>query len=57
MKMENRVTTLGKIKIDGYRCERCGHEWAPRTRESNSEDPITCPGCKSAYWKTPRKKD
>lgn len=34
-------------------CERCGIEWAPRTKEK----PIHCPNpkCRSAYWDRPRK--
>lgn len=42
-----------KITLDGYRCERCGHEWIPRTKKK--VDPIICPNCKSPYWNTPRK--
>jgi len=40
------------LKLKGYRCERCGHEWVPR----NSAKPIICPLCKTAYWNKPRKK-
>jgi predicted Zn-ribbon and HTH transcriptional regulator len=39
------------IKIDGWRCERCDHEWAPRKK---AEKPRVCPKCKSPYWDTPR---
>ena len=39
------------IKIKGFKCERCEHEWAPR----NKENPIICPKCKSPYWNKPRK--
>ena len=42
-----------KITLDGYRCERCRHEWLPRTKKK--EDPIICPKCKSPYWNKPRK--
>jgi len=43
---------MGKIKIDGYLCERCKHKWVAR----NSEEPRVCPRCKSPYWDRPRKK-
>jgi len=45
---------MGKIKIqvDGFKCERCEHEWIPRSKEH----PIICPKCKSPYWDKPRKK-
>ena len=39
-----------KIEVDGYRCERCGHEWIPR------KEPRQCPKCKSAYWDVPKDK-
>jgi len=46
-----------KISIvkEGYKCERCGHEWLPR---ANSPDklPVVCPACNSPYWNSPRKK-
>lgn len=32
------------------KCERCGHEWAPRKAEV-----VVCPRCKSPYWARPRK--
>jgi len=46
---------MGKIKItiEGYECERCGHEWIPRTKIRFN--PIICPKCKSPYWNKPRK--
>ena len=40
------------IKTKGYKCERCGHEWAPRNKE---EKPLICPKCKSPYWNKPKK--
>lgn len=44
---------MGKIKItiEGFKCERCGHEWIPRDKEH----PRVCPKCKSPYWDIPRK--
>jgi DNA-directed RNA polymerase subunit RPC12/RpoP len=41
------------ITIMGYRCERCTHEWAPK---SFDKEPKVCPKCKSPYWNTPRSK-
>ena len=49
--MGNILRKLIDIKIKGYRCERCGHEWAPKGDDS----PKVCPKCKSPYWDTPRK--
>jgi len=43
-----------KITVDGFRCERCKHEWIPRTKIK--QDPIICPSCKSPYWNIPKKK-
>ena len=41
-----------KLTVDGYRCERCRHEWIARKKE---EYPKVCPKCKSPYWDKPRK--
>lgn len=38
--MSERITLLG------WKCQRCGHEWLPRKRET----PRTCPKCHSPYW-------
>lgn len=38
------------ITLEGYKCERCGHEWIPRTKEY----PVICPKCKSPYWDRPK---
>ncbi len=40
-----------KVKLDGFRCDRCGHAWVPRRKAQ----PIICPRCKSPYWNKPRK--
>jgi len=40
------------LKVEGYKCERCGHEWIPR----NKVNPIICPSCKSPYWDKPKNK-
>ena len=45
------TTTMGRVSFLGYQCERCGHEWVPRTKAV----PKVCPRCKSAYWDSPRK--
>jgi Zn finger protein HypA/HybF involved in hydrogenase expression len=47
---------LVKIKIsrDGYKCERCFHEWVPRAN-TPANPPKTCPKCGSPYWNVPRK--
>lgn len=43
---------MAKVKLDGYRCERCDHVWVPRDK---GETPTVCPRCKTPYWNTPRK--
>ncbi len=40
------------LTVEGYRCERCAHEWIPRDKE---QEPVICPKCKSPYWNKPRK--
>jgi len=40
-----------KVKLWGYRCQRCSHEWLPR----GTSEPKVCPTCKSPYWDRPRK--
>ena len=40
------------LTVEGYRCERCAHEWIPRDK---GQDPTVCPKCKSPYWNKPRK--
>lgn len=49
---------MGDITLKGFKCERCGHIWAPR-QALDSKDPIqrprVCPACKSAWWDVPRK--
>jgi predicted Zn-ribbon and HTH transcriptional regulator len=41
-----------KITLEGFKCERCGHEWVKRGKHGN---PRVCPKCKSPYWDVPRK--
>jgi len=47
---------MNKIKItkEGFKCERCGHEWIPNNIE---EPPTVCPDCKSPYWAKKRKNE
>jgi predicted Zn-ribbon and HTH transcriptional regulator len=47
-----RVMAAKKVKILGYRCKRCEHEWLPRL----AAPPLICPKCKSAYWDRRKKK-
>ena len=42
---------MAKIKLEGYRCERCSHEWA---RRDFTKETRVCPKCKSPYWNEPR---
>ncbi len=42
-----------EIKLQGFRCERCEHEWVPRDIK---QEPRVCPKCKSPYWNIPRRK-
>jgi len=42
---------MSKIKIDAYKCGRCGHIWVPR---SYDDEPRVCPKCKSPYWNKPK---
>jgi len=44
---------MPEIMLKGYRCERCGHEWIPRS--STEGMPTICPKCKSPYWNKPRR--
>jgi DNA-directed RNA polymerase subunit RPC12/RpoP len=47
--------SVGKVTLEGYKCERCGHVWVPRKYETaQNKDPIICPKCKSPYWNKPR---
>ncbi len=49
---------MGRVEFSGFKCERCGHLWAPR-QALDSGEPVTlpkvCPSCKSAWWDVPRK--
>lgn len=43
-----------EIKVKGFKCERCGHEWIPNDIK---KEPRVCPKCKSPYWNIPRRKN
>jgi len=43
---------VAKVKLDGWLCERCGHEWVSRAA---TVTPEVCPKCKSPYWNRPRR--
>jgi predicted Zn-ribbon and HTH transcriptional regulator len=45
------MVKMVEIRFKGYRCERCGHEWVPKSKNL----PRVCPNCKSPYWDIPRK--
>jgi DNA-directed RNA polymerase subunit RPC12/RpoP len=49
------IGELGRIRVDAYKCERCGHIWLPSeiTKQQNRK-PVVCAKCKSAYWDIPR---
>lgn len=46
---------MGKALIQGFECDRCGHQWIPRLKID--EEPTICPKCKSPYWNKPRRID
>ena len=41
---------MAKLKLNGFKCARCGHVWMPRLVK-----PEVCPKCKSPYWDRARK--
>jgi len=43
---------MGKIRLDGFICERCQHQWLSR----KNQKPTVCPKCKSPYWDKPRER-
>ena len=63
--MKNYVTKWDrdckiKIKVNAFKCLRCGHRWIPRVELDQLEGeikelPTICPKCKSAYWREYKK--
>ena len=51
-----KEVTMPRIIIEGYHCNRCGHNWAPRsgTGYREKEAPKYCQRCRSPYWNRPR---
>lgn len=49
----NQLNIMAKVKItvEGFKCERCGHQWVARGKQ----EPIVCPKCHSPYWNRPKK--
>ena len=47
---------MPRIILEGYHCNRCGHNWAPRngTGYRDREDPKYCQKCRNPYWNQPR---
>ena len=43
----------GTIALPVCRCQRCGHSWIAR----KTELPVSCPHCRSRYWRTPLQRD
>lgn len=39
---------MAEIKVTGYRCDKCGHEWISKLPQG----PILCthPKCRTANW-------
>lgn len=42
---------MSKIKVDGYKCDKCGHTWIKR----GEEEPAQCPKCRTVRWNKPNK--
>jgi hypothetical protein len=38
------------VKVEAFRCDRCGHTWLPR---KHAKKPRYCPSCHSPYWDAP----
>lgn len=48
------LRAMPRVKLSGYECARCAHQWVPRARD---HEPRVCPRCKSPYWDVPRKNE
>ena len=42
-----------KIEVDGFRCDKCSHEWIPKSRDIETKQ---CPKCKTLKWNDSEKK-
>ncbi len=47
---DNILTTDMRFDLPKLKCNRCGHEWVPRTENV----PKTCAKCRSPYFLRPR---
>ena len=52
---------MGRIEVQVFKCDRCGHIWMPREAASKLDNldanlPKVCPKCKSPYWDIPKKR-
>jgi predicted Zn-ribbon and HTH transcriptional regulator len=47
-----RVITMPRVLIEGFSCNRCGHEWPGRLWRA----PLVCPACTSRLWDRPRQR-
>ena len=46
-------STMGIIKVDAFKCEKCGHIWISQKFDKDNP-PISCAKCKNPYWNKPR---
>jgi predicted nucleic acid-binding Zn ribbon protein len=53
--MREEGKLLGIIKIDAFKCEKCGHIWISRMY-TKDDPPVTCAKCKNPYWNRPKVK-
>ena len=55
MESESAMEQSRAVKVirrqEAWKCERCGHEWVPKTP---GYEAAACPKCKSPYWNRPR---
>lgn len=45
----SRRKNMAKVKVEKLKCQKCGHEWVPR-----SDDVRQCPGCHTVWWDEPK---
>ena len=38
------------IKKEGWKCNKCSHEWIPKSGFDEKNPPIVCPNCNNARW-------